>query len=88
MYDIHRLIQSGVALPEIVAYLPEKFRHRGVDLDSLSAALLEERRSEYEQSWHKQLDYLIPDSDAITFEDAWKSTIEAVQRIEALIRKP
>jgi len=56
-----------------------------VDINSLSASLLEERRPEYEQSWTNQLDYLIPDSDLITFEEAWKTTIEAIRQLEALI---
>src|SRR3990170_2671798 len=75
VYDIHWLVQSGVAMVEIFSNLPEKFRHRGVNLNSLRVALLEKRRQEYEHSWRTQLDYLIPNSDLITFEDAWKTTI-------------
>lgn len=85
VYDIHQLIQSGVILADIVACLPEKFYHRGVDLKSLSGDLLDARRAEYEQSWQRQLNYLIPDSDLVTFEDAWKTTIEAIHHIEGLI---
>ncbi len=87
VYDIHRLLQSGVALIDIVANLPEKFHHRGVDINSLSVSLLEKRQSDYEQSWAKQLSYLIPDSELVTFEDAWKTTIEAVRQLEAMIKR-
>jgi predicted nucleotidyltransferase component of viral defense system len=85
VYDIHRLMQSGLILTDIVPFLPEKFRHRGVDINSLNASLLEERRLEYEQSWINQLDYLIPDSDLVAFEEAWKTTIEAIRQLEASI---
>lgn len=84
VYDIHRLIQAGVAMVEISSGLPEKFRHRGADLNSLNVAMIEKRRQNYELSWHKQLDYLIPDSDLITFEEAWKTIIEVIDQLERL----
>lgn len=86
VYDIHQLLQSDIVLTDIVPNLPEKFRHRGVDMNSLSASSLERRRQEYERSWTRQLSYLIPESDRVTFEDAWKTTVEAIRRVEGLIR--
>jgi predicted nucleotidyltransferase component of viral defense system len=86
IYDIYRLIQSGVEITDVVPHLAEKFQVRGAIIGSLSVSALEIRRQEYEQSWVKQLDYLIPDSDQITFEDAWQTTIEAIQKVEARLK--
>lgn len=87
IYDIHRLIQSGVTMAGIFPNLAEKFHHRGVELNSLSMALLEKRRTEYENSWHRQLDYLIPDSETITFADAWHTMIDAVRQFETFTKE-
>jgi hypothetical protein len=39
-----------------------------------------QRRQEYELDWKRRLDYLIPDSDAVTFEEAWQSTMDVIRR--------
>lgn len=86
IYDIHRLIQSGVDVANIVNYLPEKFKVRGVDISALHVTTLEKRRSEFEQSWSKQLSYLIPDSDVISFEDVWQETLKVIRQLETLLK--
>lgn len=86
IYDIYRLNQSGVEITDVVPHLADKFRVRGVEIDSVSVSALEIRRQEYKQSWLKQLEYLIPDSDQVTFEDAWQTAIDAVRKVEALLK--
>jgi predicted nucleotidyltransferase component of viral defense system len=61
VYDVYRLINSGVNIGDIASNLHEKFKVRGVDINTLSVTTLEQRRSEFEQSWIKQLSYLIPE---------------------------
>jgi predicted nucleotidyltransferase component of viral defense system len=80
LYDIHRLVQSGLSFEDLVSLLPGKFRSRGVDIASLNVSHLEKRRQEYELDWKRRLDYLIPDSDEVTFEEAWQSTMDVIRR--------
>jgi predicted nucleotidyltransferase component of viral defense system len=87
LYDIHRLVQSGLSLQDLVSLLPDKFRSRGVDIASLDISLLEKRRKEYELDWNRRLDYLIPDSDRVTFGEAWQSTMDVMRQAQNLTRE-
>lgn len=78
LYDIYQLGQQGIALSDLAALLPEKFRARGVDLAALDGARLDERRSEYERDWQRRLDYLIPSGSAVRFEQAWAVTRDLI----------
>jgi len=86
LYDIHRLVQSGISFQDLVSLLPDKFQSRGVDIASLDVSLLEKRRKDYELDWKRRLDYLIPDSDAVTFGEAWQSTIAVIQQVQDLTK--
>jgi len=86
LYDIHRLVQSGLSIQDLVTLLPNKFQSRGVDIASLDVTLLEKRRREYELDWKRRLDYLIPDSDTVAFEEAWVSTVDVIRRAQDLTR--
>jgi predicted nucleotidyltransferase component of viral defense system len=86
LYDIHRLIQSELAIQELESLVPKKFQNRGVDINSLDVSLLEERRGAYELDWNRRLDYLVPDSDAVSFEEAWQSTIDVISQLQGLVR--
>lgn len=87
LYDIHRLVQSGLSLQDFVPLLPDKFQSRGVDIASLEVNLLEKRRREYELDWKRHLDYLIPNSDAVTFEEAWQSTISVIWQAQRVMSR-
>jgi predicted nucleotidyltransferase component of viral defense system len=86
LYDIHRLVQSGISPQDLVFLLPEKFQKRGVDIASLDLTLLEKRHMAYELDWKRRLDYLIPDSETVTFKEAWQSTIEVIGQLQELVR--
>lgn len=85
LYDIHRLVQSGLLVQDLVPLLADKFQSRGVDISLLEVSLLERRRREYELDWIRNLDYLIPDSDVVTFEEAWQSTIRMISQAQRMI---
>ncbi|MDD2695311.1 MAG: hypothetical protein PHD58_05270 [Anaerolineales bacterium] len=53
---------------------------------SLDVSLFEKRREEYELDWKRRLDYLIPDSAAVTFGEAWQSTIDVIRQVQDLTR--
>jgi predicted nucleotidyltransferase component of viral defense system len=75
--DLNQWVLQSVT--EIAPMLPGKFQIREVDLSALNASILEKRRHEYEQDWKRRLNYLIPDSDAVTFEEAWQTTIQVIR---------
>ena len=52
----------------------------------LDYSLLEKRHKAYELDWERRLDYLIPDSDVVTFDEAWQSTIEVIGQVQRLVR--
>jgi len=83
LYDIHHLMQTGLAVDELKPLLPVKFQARGVDLAALDPARLALRRSEYERDWRQRLDYLIPNSPAVSFDQAWATTLDLVTRMQA-----
>ena len=87
LYDIHRLVQSGLLVQDLVPLLADKFQSRGVDISLLEVSLLERRRREYELDWNRNLDYLIPDSDVVTFEEAWQSTISMIWQAQRMINR-
>ena len=85
LYDIHRLVQSGVLVEELTPLLPEKFKARGLDIALLDLSLFDSRRAEHEMDWKRRLDYLIPDTDMVTFEEAWLSTRDVIRQAQNLI---
>ncbi|MGD9092977.1 MAG: nucleotidyl transferase AbiEii/AbiGii toxin family protein, partial [Anaerolineales bacterium] len=87
LYDIHHLVQSGLLVQDLVPLLVDKFQSRGVDISFLEVSLLEKRRREYELDWNRNLDYLIPDSDVVTFGEAWQSTISMIWQAQGMINR-
>jgi len=82
LYDIHELVRQGVSVDQAVPLLPAKFAARGIDLKAIRVDQLLGRRAEFEQDWQHRLNYLVPDTGAVTFADAWQSTMEVVRRVE------
>ncbi len=82
LYDIHRLVQSGVAIADVIPLLPAKFKARGLPMKALDVQNIMARRSDFEDDWNRRLSYLVRDAHAVDFEAAWKTTIEALQQIE------
>jgi predicted nucleotidyltransferase component of viral defense system len=85
LYDIHRLVQSGVAPADVIPLLPAKFEARGLPITALDVQKITARRSDFEDDWNRRLSYLVRDAHAVNFEAAWKTTVEALQRIEELL---
>ena len=85
LYDIHQLVRQGVSVDQAVPLLPAKFAARGIDLKAIRVDQLLGRRAEFEQDWQHRLNYLVPDAGAVTFADAWQSTLEVVRRVQASV---
>jgi len=86
LYDIHQLVQAGVAVANVVPLLPAKFAARGVDMTALDVTRLLERRATFEEDWRRRLSYLVSSASAVTFTAAWQSTVEAVRMAQTVLR--
>ena len=82
LYDIHNLVQTRPDVERLASILPDKFRAREVDLAALDVSRLEKRRDEYERDWHQRLDYLVPNSQAVDFDQAWSTTLDLIQQLK------
>lgn len=88
LYDIHRLVQAGVALVDVIPLLPAKFEARGLDISLLDTHKVAARRSEFEEDWDRRLSYLVRGIQAEDFETAWTTTIKLLQQIEIHLTRP
>jgi len=82
LYDIHWLLQSDVAVEEVLPLLPAKFEARGVDMAALSVRQMTARRVEFEADWTRRLNYLVRDAQAVDFEAAWQTTVGVLRQLE------
>ena len=83
LYDIHHLMQTGLSVEALKPLLPMKFQARGVDFAALDPARLALRRDAYARDWRQRLDYLLPDSAAVNFDQAWATTLDLITRVRA-----
>ena len=89
IYDIHRLVQSGVRASDVVPLLPAKFAARGVDIEALDVEQVAVRRAAFEDDWNRRLRHLIQDASAVTFDAAWDTTIHTLRQVqEGLMEQP
>jgi predicted nucleotidyltransferase component of viral defense system len=87
IYDIHRLVKSGVKAADVAPLLSGKFEARGLDIDALTAERVTAQRTEFAGDWSRRLSYLVQDTGAVTFDVAWKTTVDVLRVIEgSLVR--
>jgi predicted nucleotidyltransferase component of viral defense system len=87
LYDIHRLVQSGVSVADVAPLLPAKFAARGLDVATLDVNHLLKRRAALEEDWKRRLSDLVSTASAATFAVAWQSTLEAVRLAQTVLRR-
>ena len=89
IYDIHRLVQSGVEVSDVVPLLPPKFAAREVDIEGLDVDQIATRRAAFEDDWNRRLRHLVQDAGVLTFGAAWQTTIDVLRQVqESLIEQP
>lgn len=80
IYDIHKLVQAGVVISDVISLVPTKFAARGFDPSAVDLDQIKIRRSEFERDWERRLSYLV--RGETEFEAAWTTTLEALQHLE------
>ncbi len=89
IYDIHRLVQSGVTVADIVPLLPAKFKVRGLDIESLNVEHVIARRAAFEDDWNRRLSHLVHGVGAAIFDVAWETTVDVLRQVEeSLMKQP
>jgi len=55
---------------------------KGLDLASINAHKIISRRQKFERDWERNLVYLIPRGQEISFPDAWEGTLTVLKHVE------
>jgi len=61
--------------------LPAKFAIKGLDISSESAKRLQARKEEFQRDWGRNLRYLLPVSDTVSFEETWNVVFQLISEI-------
>ena len=81
LYDIHRLVQAGVSISEVIPLMSAKLAARGIDPISVNVGRVESRRDEFERDWQHRLSYLVQGNP--DFAQAWATTLDALRQLDA-----
>jgi predicted nucleotidyltransferase component of viral defense system len=81
LYDIYQLVQAGVSVDDVLPLIPMKFMARGVDISAIDLAHFLVRKPEFERDWQRRLSYLVPGQNAVSFDDAWQTSVELMETL-------
>lgn len=82
LYDVFQLVKRGsLDLADVISILPRKFSVKGLDVEDIQVDYVENRRDEFERDWDRNLRYLLPISDEVSFEEAWAMLLELIKQI-------
>jgi len=86
-YDIQQLIvRAQVGLQSVAAFLEAKFAARGMSLEQVDPNRFANRREEFALDWDRNLQNLLPASDATRFEEAWKTGLDVLSWVSPLAK--
>jgi hypothetical protein len=81
IYDIHQIAQQIKYSEQLRQAFVEKCMVKGIQLNEILMDRILERKPDYETNWRNSLEYLVPHSKKVIFEDAWDTTIELLDMI-------
>jgi predicted nucleotidyltransferase component of viral defense system len=81
LYDIYHLIRAGISFEDVLPLVPVKFMARGVDVNAIAPAQFLVRKPEFERDWQKRLSYLVSGQNAVSFDDAWQTSVELLKTL-------
>jgi len=80
IYDIHHVSKSNAEIERALNAFPKKCQVKGIIPADIDTDHVIRRRSEYEDNWRNNLEYLIPANMNTTFEEAWDTSIELLRK--------
>jgi predicted nucleotidyltransferase component of viral defense system len=84
LYDIYQLLQAGLSVEAVTPSLHTKFEARSIDLAALNVPRFVARHAEFEADWHRRLNYLVRNVDAVDFDEAWQTAVDVLQQVKGL----
>jgi predicted nucleotidyltransferase component of viral defense system len=79
LYDIHFISGQMVDVENSISALPQKFTAKGIDIRTIRMDQFLNRKDEYKTNWERNLNYLIPSTMMLNFEEAWESTFNLLK---------
>ncbi len=76
VYDLYMLSQRNIDLAAVVQAFPKKCLAKDLDPSRLNLAKVTNKRREYESNWRDNLEYLVPASTKVLFEEAWRVALQ------------
>jgi len=80
IFDLYHLSRNVVSVENVLKRFPQKCKAKGISLDAIDLGKVVARRSEYENNWQQNLEYLVPTNLKVPFEAAWHTSIRLLER--------
>lgn len=68
--------------------MPTKFSAKGLSVQALDPAQVEDRRADFERDWAHRLSHLVQDPEAVTFATVWQTVMHVVHEAAAHYSQP
>ena len=75
LFDLYHLYKAKIDTAAALRAFPAKCALKGIDLSKLDIASVVERKEEFRTNWEKNLEYLVPESMKVPFEEAWSNGV-------------
>jgi predicted nucleotidyltransferase component of viral defense system len=82
LYDIHRLVVSGVSGESAIHIIPMKFKAREVEITGLTVDNILQRLHEFQIDWDRRLAYLVSMEQETAFAQAFETVINLVRFVQ------
>ena len=85
IYDIYKLAYGGLNQKKAMEAFQKKCHVKGIFPEKIDIDMIGRRQKEFEVNWKNNLEYLIPESQKVTFEVAWNRAIDLLNQAINLI---
>lgn len=80
IFDLYHLSRNVTSVEDVLEGFPLKCMAKGLSLDVIDLDKVVARRSEYENNWQQNLEYLVPANLKVPFETAWDTSISLLEK--------
>jgi len=80
IFDLYHLSKNVTSIENVLEGFPLKCKAKGISLDAIDLGKIVGRRSEYENNWKQNLEYLVPANLKVPFETAWHTSTRLLER--------
>lgn len=81
VYDLYMLSKSAVDINSVLASFLQKCAVKGIAPADINVAKVIQRRPEYESNWQNNLEYLVPSTSKVMFDEAWDIALKLLMRV-------